>query len=308
MDRAIALKVTLVSTLLGLSLGCGASEPDDDGPTTDQVVTQLEALAEAANAELAVFYRHLASSEILSLNADLRMHAASTMKVPVLIQLFRDQEDSGASIDDSIVVTRTFRSIVDQSEFELDDASDSETDLYALVGQRSTYRELAERMITVSSNLATNILIQEVDARRVTETMRALGADSIEVLRGVEDIPAFEAGLSNTTTARDLGVIMTALAQGQSAGPEATAAMISMLQRQQFREKIPAGVPSTAVVANKTGNITRISHDVAIVDPGTPDAYVLVVLTRGIEDEMESADLIADVSRLVYEHAHRPRP
>ena len=297
----------LVAAVLAAASGCGAPDSPSAGLTSDQVVSQLEALEEAAGAELAVYYSHLHRPETVTLRPDLRMHAASTMKVPVLIQLYRDQEAGGASVDDSLMVTRTFRSIVDQSEYVLDDGSDSETELYARVGQPTTYRALAELMITVSSNLATNILIQELDATRVTETMRSIGADSIEVLRGVEDLPAFEAGLSNTTTARDLGLILEALAQGRFAGPEATAEMIATLKRQQFREKIPAGLPDDVVVANKTGNITRISHDAAIVDPGTPDAYVLVVLTRGIDDEDASAALIADVAGLLHDFAHRPR-
>jgi beta-lactamase class A len=162
-------------------------------------------------------------------------------------------------------------------------------------------------MITRSSNLATNILIEFADARRVTATMRAFGADSIEVLRGVEDLKAYEAGMSNTTTARDLGVIFTALAEGRAASDSATAAMLAILERQQFNEGIPAGLPAGTRVAHKTGAITAINHDAAIVYPtgGGGAPYVLVILVRGIEDHDESSRLIATLSEITYQALHR---
>src|SRR5206468_11099584 len=84
---------------------------------------------------------------------------------------------------------------------------DSDSTLYTLVGRNRSVRELLELMITRSSNLATNILIERVGASRAQASARALGAWSIQVLRGVEDGAAYRAGLNNTTTARDLGVL-----------------------------------------------------------------------------------------------------
>jgi beta-lactamase class A len=157
-------------------------------------------------------------------------------------------------------------------------------------------------MITVSSNLATNMLIEMVGAERVQATMRELGADSIAVLRGVEDIKAYRQGLSNTTTARDLGVILAALARGRAAGPASTAAMLDIMLRQQFRDAIPAGLPAGVRVAGKDGWIDGITHDAGIVYLGDAPRYVLVVLTKGLADATAARQLIADISRLVYEH------
>lgn len=281
---------------------CGPAVDLGTAPTHAALAAAIDSIAGASGAEVAVFFDDLSDREPFGLEADLRMHAASTMKIPVMFQLYRDHQAGLLQLDDSIEVTRTFHSIVDGSAFELDDSSDSETALYDRVGLPISYRELNELMITVSSNLATNILIAALDAERVTETARSLGADSIEVLRGVEDIPAFEAGLSNTTTARDLGALLRALALGQVAGPASTTDMIQVLRRQQFDEKIPAGLPTGTPVAHKTGNITGISHDAAIVRPGAPNAYVLVVLTRGFPDSDRAAKAIADVAALVDDH------
>ncbi|TFG53912.1 MAG: serine hydrolase [Gemmatimonadales bacterium] len=262
-----------------------------------------EALSEpiaASDAEVGVYFRNLGTGDTVLINADLRLHAASTMKVPVMIQLFRDAEAGRFDIDQPVPIGMTFRSIADGSLYDIDPASDSDSTLYQKVGSAVPARELIDLMITRSSNLATNILIELADARRVTATMRSLGADSIEVLRGVEDLKAYRAGLSNTTTARDLGVILTALAEGRAAGESATADMLAILEHQEFNEGIPAGLPAGTRVAHKTGWITAIDHDAAIVYPDGGPPYVLVVLVRGIEDHAVSSKLIATLSGITY--------
>jgi beta-lactamase class A len=272
------------------------------GPSRGSLETAIEHRIARSGAEtVGVYFRDLASGDSLLIDADARMHAASMMKVPVLIQLFRDQDAGRLSLDDSVVITKTFRSIVDGSTYDLGAPDDSDTLLYARLGERKSVRSLAERMITVSSNLATNMLIELVGAERVQRTMRELGADSIAVLRGVEDIKAYEAGLSNTTTARDLGAIFAAIAAGTAASAESCREMIAILERQEFNEGIPAGVPSDVPVAHKTGWISGIRHDGGIVTLPDGRRYVLVVLTRGIADVAVADSLIVDVSRLVYD-------
>jgi len=139
------------------------------------------------------------------------------MKIPVMIQLFRDRDAGLLSLDDSITITNTFRSIADSSPYLLDVTDDSDSSLYKRLGQRASIRELIELMETVSSNLATNLLIAKVNAKRANATAHALGADSILVLRGVEDGKAYRAGLNNTTTARDLGMLLAAIANDTAA-------------------------------------------------------------------------------------------
>lgn len=261
----------------------------------------LDSLIAQSGGEVAVYYQGLPSGDSLLISPDLRMHAASTMKVPVMIQLYLDRDAGRLSLEDSLRVRTTFHSIVDGSPYTLTPESDSDSTLYRREGDLVSYRELIEFMITQSSNLATNNLIQEADPRRVTATMRAMGADSIQVLRGVEDIPAFEAGLSNTATARDLGVIMGALARGEVGAPESSQEMVEILARQHFRTKIPALLPEGARVAHKTGSITAISHDAGIVYPPEDSPFVLVILTRGFADQEVADALAARISLLIYD-------
>jgi beta-lactamase class A len=223
------------------------------------------------------------------------------MKVPVMIELFRMVEHKELSLDQGILLVNQFGSIVDGSPFSVDAGDDSDSLMYAKVGERVPVRELLERMIVRSSNLATNALIAIVGAERANATAHALGASRIKVLRGVEDQKAFDAGMINTTTSRDLAVLMAAIEQNRAASKASCDAMRAILLRQEFNDEIPAGLPPGTPVAHKTGSITGVLHDAAIVYPRGRPPYVLVILTRGIPDEKVARALIADLSRIVYE-------
>jgi beta-lactamase class A len=226
--------------------------------------------------------------------------------VPVMIQLFRDRDAHRLSLDDSLPVTNTFKSIMDTSTYQLDKADDSDSTLYARVGGRASIRELVELMETVSSNLATNILITRIGAPRANATAHRLGADSILVLRGVEDGKAYRAGRNNTTTARDLGVLMAAIARGRAASPAACREMLGILGRQHFTEGIPAGLPDGVRVFHKTGWVGKVVyHDAAIVELPGGRRYVLVVLTGGIEKDEDAYKLVSDISQMIYEEIAR---
>ncbi len=247
-----------------------------------------------------VWMQDLATGDTLAIYASSSFHAASTMKVPVMIELFRRADAGRLRLDSAIVLQNRFASIVDGSPFALDASDDSDSSLYARVGQRVTLRELNQHMITRSSNLATNAVIELLDARTASATAHALGAVTMQVRRGVEDTKAFNAGLNNTTSARDLGLLMAAIAQDRAASPASCAAMRDILLQQEFNEDIPAGLPPGTPVAHKTGWITATTHDAAIVYPPRRTPYVLVILTRAIPQRPVAQRLMADISRDVW--------
>jgi beta-lactamase class A len=242
----------------------------------------------------------LASGEALGPGAQLRFHAASTMKVPVLIELARRVDAGDFRWDDSLLVRNAFRSLADGSTFQLDRADDSDSTVYQMIGQRVTIKVLARLMIIRSSNLATNLLIDQLGAARVTATARALGADSIEVRRGVEGQKAFDLGWNNTTTARDLAVLLAALQRGQAASAASTAVALDMLRGQEFNDGIPAGLPAGTPVAHKTGELTAVFHDAALIYPPGRPPFVLVVLTKGYAPRAQAMKVQADLARLAW--------
>jgi beta-lactamase class A len=252
-----------------------------------------------------VAYIDLGSGDTLFMNADSIMHAASTMKVPVMLRLYREADANSLSLDQKILVRNQFASIVDGSRYSLDSTADGDTTMYHYVGDSVTVRDLVRHMITRSSNLATNTLIALANPDSVNAMMRSMGANRMRVLRGVEDQKAFDARLNNTATARDLATLLRALETGKAASSGATTEMRNVLMAQEFNEKIPAGLPRGVRVAHKTGDITAIAHDAAIVYPAGRPPYILVVLTRGIQKEPLADSLIADISRDIYSYATR---
>ncbi len=262
---------------------------------------RLDALLAQTQGVVAIAFYQIGTGETLLRDADRSLHAASTMKVPVLLALFHAVDRGALRLDQPVPVRNEFASIVDGSPFSLDPAEDGDAELYAAVGSTRPLAELAQRMIVRSSNLATNLLIELVGAPHVMELMRALGAHDIRVLRGVEDEKAYAAGRNNTTTARDLMLVLRTIAERRAVSPAASERMLAILAAQEFREKIPAGLPPGVPVANKTGDITGIHHDAAIVMPPGERPYVLVVLTSGFADEAAANRVIAEVSRAVWE-------
>lgn len=234
------------------------------------------------------------------------VHAASTMKVPVLIALHRAAQLGELTLDDALPVRNEFRSIVDGSPYSLSPDDDSDVELYAKVGATLPLDELARRMIVRSSNLATNLLVARLGAQNIQRTIEALGARHMRVLRGVEDNKAFERGLSNTATANDLAELMAAIVGGEAVSPEHSRAMLDVLAGQEFNELIPAGLPPGVRVAHKTGSITGILHDAAVVMPEGEPPYVLVVLTRGFAAPDDAGAAIRRVTAAV--HASRTSP
>ena len=252
-----------------------------------------------SGADVAVYFKTLDGKAQWSVRGDDVFHAASTMKIPVMIELFHQVQDGKAKLTDTLVIKDEFHSIVDGSPYMLNASDDSEGELYKAQGQKRTLRELCELMITASSNLATNLLIEKLDVENIRATVHGLGADGMNVVRGVEDDKAFQKGLNNTTTARGLGNLLQAIAEGKAVDAASSNEMVAILEWQKFNEGIPAGLPKGIPVAHKTGEITKIHHDAAIVFAKRP--FILVILVRGLAEKKDSAALMADISRSLYE-------
>lgn len=310
MRRILALLPMLAACVPAAPrVACAPTPPTAPAPPkVEGLEAEVRGIIRAAagdTAEVSVAFLDLQTGDSLLVDAHVRMHAASTMKVPVMMELFRRAGAGELSFDAPIRVRNEFVSIADGGTYRLSADDDSDGELYRRVGTDLPMRELVERMITRSSNLATNILIAEARPARIAQTMERIGARDMHVLRGVEDQAAYDAGMNNTTTAYALMRVMRAVQDPAVVGEAAAREMQAILARQEFTEMIPAGLPEGTRVANKTGNITRIAHDAAIVYPPGRAPYVLVVLTRGFTDSDAAARVGRDVSRAVWAHVTR---
>ncbi|MEP6989492.1 MAG: serine hydrolase, partial [bacterium] len=245
-------------TALGWVAGARAqAQRAGTAPLQAQIAQRI---ASVHGAEVAVSYRDLGAADSLDMNADVDFHAASTMKIAVMIEVLRAVDAGRLGLDQPVLLVNRFHSIVDGSPYALDPHDDSDSTVYARVGTRVSVRELMERMIVRSSNLATNALIALVGADRADATAHSLGARHIRVLRGVEDGKAFAAGLNNTTTSADLAALLEHVERGDALLPASARLMKEVLLRQEFNDEIPAGLPAGTPVAHKTGSITATLH------------------------------------------------
>lgn len=275
------------------------SSPHNINELEDMVTERLNEL----EGDFAFVFQNLKdSTDAILINPDERFHAASTMKTPVLLEIYKQSEEGKFSVDDSIEVHNEFESIVDGSSYSMQVSEDSESELYDRIGSNASIYDLSSQMMTHSSNLATNILIDLVGAENVTETMRELGADSIEVLRGVEDLKAYEAGLSNTTTARDLLIMFESIASNELLSEESNGAIISILKGQVHNDMFPAKLPDDAEVAHKTGWITNVHHDSGIIYLPDGKAFVLVFLSKNAPDREKVQEAAADFAKWSYDY------
>lgn len=262
---------------------------------------QIENRFHSLSGTFALAFYNPDNEETFVINADTIFHAASTMKTPVMIEVFKQAKEGKIQLNDSLVVRNEFKSIVDSSLYQLSPEDDSDAELYLHIGQKQTIYDLMYRMIIHSSNLATNIIIDLVGAKNVMKTIRAAGVMEMRVLRGVEDQKAYEAGLNNTTNARSLMILFKKISEGSMVDAASSAAMIRILEDQKHNEVIPALLPPGVKVAHKMGNITGVEHDSGIVFLPDGKKYVLVLLSKNLANRDEAVKMMAEVSKMIYD-------
>jgi beta-lactamase class A len=219
-----------------------------------------------------------------------------------MAEVYKQVAEGKLSLTDSIVIKNEFKSIVDGSPYTLTASDDSDTLIYKHLGEKRTLYSLMYDMIIVSSNLATNLVIELVDAKKVTQSLRDIGAKDIQVLRGVEDDKAYQAGMNNQVTAYDLMLLFEKIGKEELVSNEASQEMTKILLDQKFNDIIPAQLPAEVKVAHKTGWITGVHHDSAIVILPDGRKYVLILLSKKLEDEKAGVESLAKVSKLIYEN------
>jgi len=274
----------------------------DKKPSADELKSNISEVLSKQPGTFAVAFKDLTTGEEIFINEHELFHAASTMKTPVMAEVYKQAAEGRFSVKDSLLIKNEFISIFDGSTFSIDPAVDSDTLLYHEIGKKRTIYRLMYDMIIVSSNLATNLIIELVDAKKVTATMRSIGANKMQILRGVEDTKAFQAGMNNQVTAYDLMLLFEKIDNEELVNAEASMAMMDILLDQQFNDMIPAKLPKDVKVAHKTGSITGVQHDSGIVFLPDGRKYILVLLSKELTDADAGIDALATVSEMIYHY------
>ncbi len=229
-------------------------------------------------------------------------YAASTMKLPLLVAAYRRHERGEIDLDSEVPVHNEFSSAEDGSPYNLRQSDDQDDETWDRIGSRMSLRRLVQRSIVRSGNLATNLVLEQVGPGEVASVLVDAGSSGETVLpRGIEDAVAREAGLDNVVTAHDLALVMAGIASRTLADEPTCVDIEGVVARQEHTDKIPAGLPEKTYVANKTGWVDGVAHDVALVRPAGATPFVLAVCTTIDVPEDAANELVAQVSRRIWE-------
>jgi beta-lactamase class A len=285
MRRALALIVLF---------GC-ATVPTDPG------ILARDLRAALPDGEWGVYFRDLQDGDTLEMNAEEAFHPASTLKILVMVKVYRDVADGRYRLDDEIPVEKSFRSAAtkDPKPFEVEPTKA----LAPKVGGRDTVRSLVEHMITASDNLATNNLIRQAGGpEAITAFVRSLGIERSNVLRYIEDEQAFQEGLNSVAVPREYGKLFELLWRGEVVSPAASAEMLAVLSRLKDNRMLPGKLPPGTRVAHKTGAITGVRNDAGLVTMPDGRTYVAVFYSRRLGSEKQGEASLAAASRVLYDY------
>jgi beta-lactamase class A len=302
-----ALVAVAIAALAG---GCFRAAPygRPRNPERDRRLAALERDLSARLAAIpgtaALWFKDLDTGDVLALGGDRVFHAASVMKVFVLLEVHKRAYEGTLSLDDEVELADAFPGAVDGKPFGVDDCAA----LREKAGGRATLRRLCEEMIAVSSNCATNNLLQRLGGPdAVTQTAHATGATRTRIPRYIEDAAAFRAGLNQETTAADVGGVLERIALRQLVSAESSLAMrqtLTLCEGGFLGRDLPA---EEVEIAHKDGLIEGLRHDAGII-AAPRGTYVLVILMQDLRDERAGEDAGAALSKAVYDYIReRPR-
>ena len=261
----------------------------------------LKIAADAEFGAVAVALHDYESGLEFALEGDRVFHAASTIKVALLLAIYKLAGEGRLHLDDTLHVRNRFRSLAGGAVFRVAANRDGDGAVHRRVGGSMRMRELARAMITRSSNLATNLLLDHVGIAAVRSVLADAKIDGIEIARGVEDTRAFEQGISNLVTARGLVRLFQLLCDGDFVREETRGQVLEILHAQEFNSMIPGGLPRAARVAHKTGEISTVCHDAGIVFLPGRKPYVVAILTEMPARVESRSGPVAEISRAIYE-------
>ena len=261
----------------------------------------LKIAADAEFGAVAVAVHDYESEWEFALEGERVFHAASTIKVAILLAIYKLAEEGRLHLDDTLHVRNRFRSLAGGAVFRVVANRDGDGGVHRRIGRSMRVRELARAMITRSSNLATNLLLDYLGIEAVRGVLTEAKIEGVEIARGVEDTRAFELGISNRVTARGLVRLFRLLCEGDFVRKETRAQMLEILHAQEFNGMIPEGLPKDARVAHKTGEISTVCHDAGIVFLPKRKPYVLAILAEMPASVETRSAPVAEVSRAIFE-------
>ncbi len=293
--RRITLLPAILASCLVLLPGANAQAPQRDPRMIElrgKLSRELNQLAADFDGVMGIAVIDLTTDETLSLHADMVFPQASSIKIPILVELFRQAQAGTLKLDERVEVKRAEMGGGSGVLQHLGDATSA-----------VSLRDLAVLMIVLSDNTATNLLIDRVGMASINDSLQPLGLTQTRLQRKMMDQDAQRASRENLSSPREMATLLERLNQGKLLDAEHTAAALKILQ---YTKDTPLrrGLPEGVSLADKPGSLPGVRCDSGIVLlAGRP--YVIAVMTTYAKDGEAAERAISDVSRRVYDYFER---
>ncbi|GAA1612678.1 hypothetical protein GCM10009789_78650 [Kribbella sancticallisti] len=254
----------------------------------------------AGRGDFGVWLGRLDGHPVFTHAADRAHYSASTMKLPVAIAMTRKVDSGELALDQPVTVHNDFASAAG-GRFGVNPAEDEAPNTWTKMGEQVPLTWLTTEMITVSSNLATNLVLEQTGVDAANAVLAEYGSGQSVIRRGIDDTAAQRARISNLMSPADLAAVLVAVGNDKSPSGEYVR---DLLAGNTWNGEIPAGVPAGTRVEHKNGWDTGIRHDGGIVRPDDAEAFVLTVCTTSDLPDQDASRLIAEIAAAAWDHRH----
>lgn len=254
--------------------------------------SQIQTLAtQNPNLQPGVFILELNTGAYLDWNSQTIFASASTIKLPILVAFFQDVEAGKIRLDEPLTV---------QSEMIATGSGDLQ---YNPPGTQLSALETASKMIQISDNTATNMIVARLGGKEVlNQRFRSWGLSTTILNNALPDIEG-----TNVTSPKELATLLAIINQGQLVSMRSRDLMLDIMRKTQINNLLPQGLGDGATIAHKTGNIGSILADVGLVDMPTGKRYIIAVIVKRPFNDTSAQELIRQISRTAYDYFNQPQ-
>ena len=262
------------------------------GKEIGMLKSSLEKLAtEYPDLEPEMFIVDLDTKGFVSIKGNGAISSASTIKLPVLVAFFQDVDRGVINLEEQLVMTKDVI------------AGGSGNMQYEPPGTRFSALETADRMMTISDNTATNMLIKRMGGmKRLNERFIKMGLTATKLRNPLPDLTG-----TNTTTSADLGNLLVKIDGGKLISLRSRDRLLYIMRNIARNTLLPEGLESGAIIAHKTGDIKSVLGDVGIIDMPSGKRYIASVLVKRPDNSPQAKEFIQKASRTTYQYFKNPQ-
>jgi beta-lactamase class A len=233
-----------------------------------------------------VFFIDLDNGSYINIKGEQVFAAASTIKIPILVAFFQDVDAGKIRLDEPMTVTED---VITSGSGDMQ---------YQGLGKKYTALEVATKMIIISDNTATDMLIKKLGGKEVlNQRFKEWGLTQTVINNRLPDLAG-----TNTTSPRDLAYVLARVSQGELISLRSRDRMLGIMEKTKTRTLLPAGLEEDAIIAHKTGDIGKMLGDAGIIDMPSGKRYIGAVLANRPHNDPQGRVLIQEISRTVYQH------